>query len=219
MAVLVVADVAAIPHCPGLDEGAGRVVPELALILRFPLPAHRPAVRRFCYASVRVVRRWLLQLASHPADGGLASRAAPLCPAAPPAVFQHIARSASLSAWFAFCSTRKMVIPFWRSCSMVSKICWMTMGASPSDGSSSSSRRGLLIRRGRWPASAARRRTWCPPAAPAARAGGEQGEYLIQRAALLRLVDEEGPHQQVLLHRQAGEDAAPSGTTAMSFCA
>ncbi len=38
---------------------------------------------------------------------------------------------------------------------------------------------------------------------------GEQGENLIQQAALLGLVDEEGPHQQVLLHRQAGEDAAP----------
>ena len=37
----------------------------------------------------------------------------------------------------------------------------------------------------------------------------EQGEYLIQQAVLLGLVDEEGPHQQVLLHRQAGEDAAP----------
>ncbi len=37
----------------------------------------------------------------------------------------------------------------------------------------------------------------------------EQGKHLIQQGVLLGLVDEEGPHQQVLLHRQAGEDAAP----------
>ena len=38
-------------------------------------------------------------------------------------VMEIMPRSASFSAWLAFCSTRKIVIPCSRSCSMVSKIC------------------------------------------------------------------------------------------------
>src|SRR3712207_8042356 len=48
----------------------------------------------------------------------------------------------ALPIWRAFCSTRSTVRPFWRRDVIVSNTNSLIFGASPSDGSSSRSRRG-----------------------------------------------------------------------------
>ena len=53
--------------------------------------------------------------------------------------------SARLSAWAAFCSTSSTVVPCGLISAMIEKICWISFGASPIDGSSSSSSRGRAI--------------------------------------------------------------------------
>ena len=108
-------------------------------------------------------------------------------------------------------------MPSRRNCSMVSKICWMTMGPAPARVHPAAAGVACSSGRYRWPASAARRRTWCRRAAPVARAGGEQGENLIQQAALLGLVDEEGPISRFSSTVRRAKMRRPSGTTAMSL--
>jgi hypothetical protein len=69
------------------------------------------------------------------------------------------------------CSTSSMVTPWAYTSRTTSKILSTMMGDRPIEGSSSSSSLGRPSARGPWPASAARRPTWCRPAGPCARAG------------------------------------------------
>ena len=92
---------------------------------------------------------------------------------------------------------------------MTSKICLTISGARPSEGSSSSSRRGRPSARGRSPASAARRPTACRRAG--ARRSFRRGNsakialQILRRNAAKPSTD--GAHLQVLEHRHAREDA------------
>src|SRR3954447_14212370 len=55
------------------------------------------------------------------------------------------ARCARDSACCAFCSTSRTVVPCWLISTTMSKICWISIGARPIDGSSSSSSFGRLM--------------------------------------------------------------------------
>lgn len=74
----------------------------------------------------------------------------------------HQPRSASTGARLAFCSTGRWSYPARTNCSMVSKICWMMIGANTATVHPAAIASAGSSARGQSPASAVRRRAWCP---------------------------------------------------------
>src|SRR6266540_425612 len=76
---------------------------------------------------------------------GSCSRSSPLPLLTIRPVSSTYPRCARVSACCAFCSTSRIVVPCWLISVMIEKICWISIGASPIDGSSSSISFGRLI--------------------------------------------------------------------------
>ncbi len=110
----------------------------------------------------------------------------------------------------AFCSTSRMVTPDWLISRMVSKIVRTSSGARPRDGSSSSRSFSSFIKEnGRSPEHLLFTAEGCLPAAPAVPSGGERACTRARdapRSVPSRPAQRVGPHAEVLVHREGGED-------------